>query len=84
MNQIKAVFLYVLALTVLLAPVIILGWIGLSLLSWPGLIIGIFLGGLIFYSSMKKVIEQGADADEEELAEEITQTPETAVASVEK
>lgn len=80
MSQIKAIFLYVLALIVLLAPVIILGWVGLSLLSWPGLIIGIIAGGLIFMASMNKVIQQGDEEDEEDEAAEAVIAPEVATA----
>ena len=63
MSRIKEIFLYLLALVVLLAPVIILGWIGLTLLGWLGLILGIGIGLAIFVYSVNKVISQ--DANEE-------------------
>ena len=58
MNQIKAAALYILALIVLLAPAIILGWIGLSLLGWVGLIIGVIVGLVIFAFSVNKIAAQ--------------------------
>ncbi len=64
--MIKAIFLYFLALVVLLAPAIILGWIGWSLLDWPGLIIGIVLGLAIFVFSMNKIAAQEAASQGEE------------------
>jgi succinate-acetate transporter protein len=54
-DKIKAVFLYILALVVLLAPAILLGWIGWSLLDWWGGVLGIIGGLLIFYSSITKI-----------------------------
>jgi hypothetical protein len=63
--MVKNVFLYVMALVVLLAPAIILGWIGWSLLDWPGLIIGIIAGLAIFAFSMNKVISQEATLTDE-------------------
>lgn len=73
MNQIKAAALYVLALIVLLAPAIILGWIGLTLLSWPGLIIGVVVGLAIFAFSVNKIAAQ--EADEAEVGSEETVAP---------
>ncbi len=67
MTQFKAVILYILALIVLLAPAIILGWIGLTLLSWPGLIIGILGGLMIFSFSVNKIAAQ--EEVEEDLAD---------------
>lgn len=64
MNQIKAAALYILALIVLLAPAIILGWIGLSLLGWLGLIIGVIVGLVIFAFSVNKIAAQ-EDAEAE-------------------
>lgn len=58
MNQIKAAALYILALIVLLAPAIILGWIGLSLIGWVGLIIGVVVGLVIFAYSVNKIAAQ--------------------------
>ncbi len=64
MNQIKAAVLYILALIVLLAPAIILGWIGLSLIGWVGLIIGVILGLALFAFSVNKIAAQ-EDAEAE-------------------
>lgn len=64
MNQIKAAVLYILALIVLLAPAIILGWIGLSLIGWVGLIIGVILGLALFAFSVNKIAAQ-EDAETE-------------------
>lgn len=53
-----------LALIVLLAPAILLGWVGWSLLDWWAGIIGIILGLIIFAYSMNKVAAQeAADAE---------------------
>jgi hypothetical protein len=65
MNQIKAAVLYILALIVLLAPAIILGWIGLSLLSWPGLLVGVLAGLALFAYSVNKIAAQ-EDAENED------------------
>lgn len=61
--MVKSVFLYVLALIVLLAPAIILGWMGWSLLDWPGLIVGIIVGLAIFVFSMNKIAAQEASGE---------------------
>jgi hypothetical protein len=66
MNQIKAAVLYILALIVLLAPAIILGWIGLSLLSWPGLLVGVLAGLALFAYSVNKIAAQEDAEDEDE------------------
>jgi hypothetical protein len=68
MNQIKAAVLYILALIVLLAPAIILGWIGLSLLSWPGLLVGVLAGLALFAYSVNKIAAQ-EDAENEDETE---------------
>lgn len=72
MSRVKDIFLYILALIVLLAPAIILGWIGLTLLEgvglgWLGLIGGVIGGLVIFMVSVNKIAaqEQAADEDEE-------------------
>jgi small neutral amino acid transporter SnatA (MarC family) len=64
MNQVKAVFMYVLALVVLLAPAILIGWMGFTLLGWWGGIIGIIGGLIIFAFSLNKIAAQNDDADE--------------------
>ncbi|NWJ47350.1 MAG: hypothetical protein HXX08_15945 [Chloroflexi bacterium] len=64
MDKIKAVFLYILALVVLLAPAILLGWIGWSLLDWWGGVLGIIGGLLIFYSSITKIARQESTEEE--------------------
>ena len=58
MEQIKGFALYILALIVLLAPAIILGWIGLTLLGWLGLLLGIIAGLVIFAFSVNKIAAQ--------------------------
>jgi hypothetical protein len=58
MEQIKGIALYIMALIVLLAPAIILGWIGLTLLGWLGLILGVILGLVIFAYSVNKIAAQ--------------------------
>jgi hypothetical protein len=63
MSQIKAVFMYVLALVVLLAPAILIGWMGFTLLNWWGGIIGIIAGLVIFGFSINKIAAQG-DSEE--------------------
>ncbi|MBN9389644.1 MAG: hypothetical protein J0I20_16580 [Chloroflexi bacterium] len=64
MEQIKGIALYILALVVLLAPAIILGWIGLTLLGWLGLILGVIVGLVIFAYSVNKIAAQEeADSD---------------------
>lgn len=68
MSKVKEVFLYILALIVLLAPAIILGWIGLSLtdglgLGWLGLLVGVIVGLVIFVASVNKI---GALAEDDE------------------
>ena len=64
MEQIKGIALYNLALIVLLAPAIILGWIGLSLLGWLGLILGVIVGLVIFAFSVNKIAgQEEADSD---------------------
>ena len=68
----KDVFMYVLALIVLFAPAIILGWIGLTLLSWPGLIGGVVFGLAIFWFSVSKVAASDA-ADDDAFAEPIAE-----------
>ncbi|HEX2912889.1 MAG TPA: hypothetical protein VH186_18935 [Chloroflexia bacterium] len=70
MNHIKDFFLYILALIVLLAPAIILGWIGFSLLSWPGLVIGVIAGFAIFVFSVNKIQAQDDDDFVEEAGTE--------------
>jgi hypothetical protein len=66
MNQIKAAVLYILALIVLLAPAIILVWIGLSILSWPGLLVGVLAGLALFAYSVNKIAAQEEAEDEDE------------------
>lgn len=65
MNKLKDVFMYVLALIVLLAPAIILGWIGGSLVGWWGGIIGVVVGLIIFGFSISKIAAQEAEAEPE-------------------
>jgi hypothetical protein len=82
--MIKGIFMYVLALIVLLAPAIILGWIGWSLLDWPGLLVGVFAGLLLFYVSIRKIAMQEAALEAQEGAaspeqEAITSPAEEAV-----
>ena len=69
MSRIKEIFLYLLALIVLLAPVIILGWIGLTLLGWLGLILGAGIGLTVFVYSVNKVVGQEAEDADEAVAE---------------
>ncbi len=77
--MIKDIFMYILALVVLLAPAIILGWIGWSLLEWPGLLIGVILGLVIFAFSLNKIGTQDtADQQEESQDNEAPQIAETA------
>jgi hypothetical protein len=68
MSRVKEIFLYILALIVLLAPAIILGWVGLSLLGWVGLVIGVLAGLAIFAFSVNKIASQ-EDFEEEPPAE---------------
>lgn len=69
MNRIKAAALYILALIVLLAPAIILGWIGLSLVGWIGLLGGVIAGLVIFAYSVNKIAQQEeAEGDDVEPA----------------
>lgn len=70
MERIKGFALYILALIVLLAPAIILGWIGLTLLGWLGLILGIIVGLVIFAFSVNKIAVQEAAEDENADAEQ--------------
>jgi len=63
--MLKNAFLYILALIVLLAPAIILGWIGWTLLDWWGMLIGIVLGLAIFIFSMNKIAAQEAAGEAE-------------------
>jgi len=64
MSRLKQIFMDGLALIVLLAPAILLGWVGWSLLDWWAGIIGIILGLIIFAYSMNKVAAQeAADAE---------------------
>ena len=73
MEQIKGFALYILALIVLLAPAIILGWIGLTLLGWLGLILGIIAGLVIFALSLNKMAAQDeAEAEGEPASPENT------------
>ena len=65
MDKVKALFLYILALVVLLAPAILLGWVGWSFFDWWGGIVGVISGMIIFFFSMNKVIAQNAAAEEE-------------------
>ena len=60
----------VLALIVLLAPAIILGWMGWSLFDWWAGIIGIVLGLIIFAYSLNKVAAQENDNGEEQAQEQ--------------
>ncbi|MDB5079888.1 MAG: hypothetical protein JWP00_1812 [Chloroflexi bacterium] len=78
MNQIKAAALYILALIVLLAPAIILGWIGFSLIGWFGLVIGVLAGLVIFAVSVNKIAAQEDAEDETDSNHETpqAQTPE--------
>ncbi len=71
--MLKNIFLYILALVVLLAPAIILGWIGWSLLGWPGLVIGIIAGLVIFIFSMNRIASQEA-AGQDQVPEDLEQT----------
>ncbi len=71
MSKIKEYFLYVLALVVLLAPAIILGWIGLTLLGWVGLVLGIMLGLVIFAFSVNKIAAEEAEEDADEETEAV-------------
>ncbi len=71
MNIIRGFFLYILALIVLLAPAIILGWMGASLFGWLGLVMGVVAGLVIFGLSVNKIAAQDADDnDNEDGAEE--------------
>ncbi len=71
MSRVKSAFLYILALIVLLAPAIILGWIGLTLLGWWGLILGILVGLAIFVASVNKIASQEeAESESESESEE--------------
>ena len=64
MSRIKQIFMDGLALIVLLAPAILLGWVGWSLLDWWAGIIGIVIGLVIFAYSMNKVaLQEAADAE---------------------
>ncbi len=82
MTRIKDLFMYLLALIVLLAPVIILGWIGLSLLGWPGMVLGIIIGLVIFVYSVNKVAGQ-EEAEAAELAPVEPEVPEAPALSAE-
>lgn len=73
MNQIKGIALYILALIVLMAPAIILGWIGLTLLGWLGLILGVMVGLVIFAFSVNKIAAQEEAEDEIEPAQPPTE-----------
>ena len=64
MNKLKEIFMYLLALIVLLAPAIILGWVGGSLLGWWGGIVGVIVGLIIFGFSLNKIAAQEADNGE--------------------
>jgi hypothetical protein len=67
--------MYVLALVVLLAPAILIGWIGFSLLNWWGGIIGVIVGLIIFGFSINKIAAQtdGEEAETHaELADEVS------------
>jgi hypothetical protein len=77
MNQIKSVFMYVLALVVLLAPAILIGWIGFSLLNWWGGIIGVIVGLIIFGFSINKIAAQ-TDGEEAETPAELADEVSTA------
>ncbi len=68
LEKLKALFMYVLALVVLLAPAILLGWIGWSLLDWWGGVLGIIGGLVVFAFSINKIAQQDA-GDEEEQSE---------------
>jgi FtsH-binding integral membrane protein len=65
-DKFKAIFMYILALVVLLAPAILLGWIGWSLLDWWGGILGVILGLALFAYSINKIIAQESAEDEDE------------------
>jgi FtsH-binding integral membrane protein len=73
-DKFKAIFMYILALVVLLAPAILLGWIGWSLLDWWGGILGAILGLVIFAFSINKIIAQDLTEDEEESNSETSNT----------
>ncbi len=75
MEQIKGFALYILALIVLLAPAIILGWIGLTLLGWIGLILGIIAGLVIFAFSVNKIAAQEEAEGEIEPAQPSAEEP---------
>jgi len=58
--------MYILALTVLLAPAILLGWIGWSLVDWWGGILGVIGGLVIFGFSINKIAQQEEELEEQE------------------
>jgi len=65
-DKVKSLFMYILALTVLLAPAILLGWIGWSLVDWWGGILGIVGGLVIFGFSINKIAQQEEELEEQE------------------
>ena len=58
MDKLKDILMYVLALIVLLAPAILLGWIGATLLDWWGGVLGVLVGLVIFALSLNKMSTQ--------------------------
>lgn len=66
MDKVKSLFMYILALTVLLAPAILLGWIGWSLVDWWGGILGVIGGLVIFGFSINKIAQQEEELEEQE------------------
>ncbi len=78
MDKLKSVFMYILALVVLLAPAILLGWIGWSLLDWWGGILGVVGGLVIFGFSMNKIAQQEEELEGQDvvMAEASTPSPE--------
>jgi len=65
-DKVKSLFMYILALTVLLAPAILLGWIGWSLVDWWGGILGVIGGLVIFGFSINKIAQQEEELEEQE------------------
>jgi hypothetical protein len=77
-DKVKSLFMYILALIVLLAPAILLGWIGWSLLDWWGGILGVVGGLVIFGFSINKIAQQEEELEEQDgvVAEASTPSPE--------
>ncbi len=60
--------MYILALVVLLAPAILLGWIGWSLLDWWGGVVGVIAGLALFAYSINKIAAQDRGEEDEEFS----------------